>query len=159
MSSLSLFYLRQDHPGKSDEEIARMLAEKYRCVAVVRYKSSADGDYTNIGCCDTRESMDNYFNSPFCHDTQILYDARQKSLLITKELILGAACDLCGKSAGAAALQLHAGDDYYVCSCGRFFCDQCYLSRLPLTNPAGGYGMCPVCKREVKRAIVGTYVS
>ena len=158
MSSLSLFNLREQYSGLSEEDIAKTLAEKYQYVAIVRYKNQPDGPFTNFGCCDTQEKLDSYFESPYCHDTELIYDGRKKSLFITEKLILQAHCDLCGKAATRDALVLGGGDDYYACSCGRFFCDNCYL-RLPLTNPAGGYGMCPECRKEVKRAVIGVYVS
>lgn len=158
MSSLSLYNLRTQYPDQSDEEIARTLAKKYNYVAIVRYKNQPEGAYTNFGCCDSQEKMDSYFSSPYCHDTEVILDNRNQALFITEELILKAKCELCQKSTTPASLVLMGGDDYYVCACGRFFCDACYL-RLPLTDPAGGYGMCPVCQKEVKRAVVGTYVS
>lgn len=159
MGSLSLYSQRQEHPGKSDAEIAQLLADKYGYVAVVRYKNSpGSNDYTNLGCCDSQAKLEGYFSSPYCHDTEIVYDSRQNSLYITAELIRNAKCDVCQKPTTEASLTLLGGDDYYVCSCGRFFCDRCYLTRLPLTNPAGGYGMCPHCRKEVKRAVIGVYV-
>ena len=160
MGSLGLYNLRKEYQRKSDEEIARLLADKYGYVAVVRYKNSPDSsDFTNLGCCGTQDKLDGYFSSPYCHNTEIVYDGRQQSLFITEALVRQAKCDLCQKPTTEASLTLLGGDDYYVCSCGRFFCDRCYLTRLPLTDPAGGYGMCPECRKEVKRAVVGVYVS
>lgn len=121
MGSLGLYNLRKEYPGKSDEEIARLLADKYGYVAVVRYKNSPDSsDFTNLGCCGTQDKLDGYFSSPYCHNTEIVYDGRQQSLFITEALVRQAKCDLCQKPTTEASLTLLGGDDYYVCSCGRF---------------------------------------
>ena len=88
MGSLGLYNLRQEYPGKSDEEIARLLADKYGYVAVVRYKNSPDSvDFTNLGCCGTQDKLDGYFSSPYCHHTEIVYDGRRQSLFITEALV------------------------------------------------------------------------
>lgn len=158
MTSVNLYNKRKEYPDKSDEEIAQLLAQEYGYVAIVRYKSDPSGDYNNFGCCSSVEKLEGYKNSPYCHDTEIIYDIRKQSLLVTEDLIRNAQCDMCKRSTTEASLTLMAGDDYYACSCGLFFCDDCYM-QLPLTNPAGGYGMCPQCRKEVKRAVVGTYIS
>ncbi len=78
MGSVGLHLLRQDNPGKSDAELARILAEKYGHMVVVRYKNTEGlENFTNLGCADSQAAVDEYFNSPYCHETEIVYDVRK----------------------------------------------------------------------------------
>ena len=120
MSSLSIETLRNECPGKTDNEAAELFAKKYGCVAIVRYKSSSsDSDYTNIGTCQMEEEIAGYLSSPYCHDVEIIYDGRSGALNITEDLILSGNCALCSKDTTVESLQLMAGNDFYICpKCG-----------------------------------------
>ena len=148
---------RGEHRGKPDAEIAEGIARKHGYVAVVRYKNSADAsEFTNFGTCQTEEEIRGYLSSPHCHDAEIIYDGRATALRVTEDLILKGRCELCGKRASRASLQLMAGNDFYICpKCGLLCCDSCYV-RLPLAS-SPGYGTCPKCRVEVQRALPGFY--
>ncbi len=155
MSSISID--RDKYPGKSDAEIAEEMAREYGFIAVVRYKNSADAsEFTNFGTCQMEEEIEGYLSSPYCHNSEIIYDGRAAALNITEDLILNGNCELCGKEATRESLQLMAGNDFYICpECESMFCDECYPS-LPLTT-SPGYGTCPECRVEVQRALPGFY--
>ena len=89
---------RDEYPGKSDAEIAEVIAKKYGYIVVVRYKNSAGAfEFTNFGTCQMEEEIHGYLSSPYCHDAEIIYDGRTTALSITEELILKGHCELCGK--------------------------------------------------------------
>ncbi len=157
MGSLNIQRMRSEYPGKTDAEAGKAFAQKYGYIAIVRYKnSSSASDFTNIGTCRWEDEIRGYLNSPYCHDTEILYDGRFTALRITEDLILRGHCELCGKRATQESLQLMAGNDFYICpKCGLMFCDGCYV-RLPLTS-SPGYGTCSKCRVKVQRAIPGFY--
>lgn len=81
MASYPIAPERLEFPGKTDEQIASALAHKYGYVAVVRYKSSASSDYDHFGCCKHDYEVEGYFNSPYCHDTEAIYDGRKPSAI------------------------------------------------------------------------------
>lgn len=157
MGSLNIQTMRDECPGKPDDEAARAFAKKNGYIAIVRYKNSASAaDFTNIGTCKMEDEIRAYLSSPYCHDTEVIYDGRATALRITEDLILRGHCELCGKQATRESLQLMAGNDFYICpKCGLMCCDGCYV-RLPLTA-SPGYGMCPKCRVQVQRAIPGFY--
>jgi len=159
MGSVGIKSMRDDCPGKSDTEAAKAYAQKYGCIAIVRYKNSASAsDFTDIGTCDTEEKIQAYLRSPHCHAAEVIYDGRAAALRITEDVILRGHCELCGKLTSRQSLQLMAGNDFYICpKCGLMACDGCYV-RLPLTS-SPGYGMCPKCRVQVQRAIPGFYGS
>lgn len=158
MSSIGIEYLREKYAGKTDPEIAEEMAKNEGYVVIVRYKSSSTAsDYSNFGTCHMEEEVHGYLNSPYCHDVEIIYDARKKVLRVTPEIIMAASCELCSKATTQESLVLMGGNDFYFCpKCAKMFCDRCYV-RLPLTDPSGGYGMCPECMVEVQRAYPGAY--
>jgi hypothetical protein len=77
MGSLNVDFLRKEYPkefiGKTDKEIAAVLAAETGYYVIVRYKSSAGGDYNNFGCCMTDYEVASYFDSPGCHDVEVVY--------------------------------------------------------------------------------------
>jgi hypothetical protein len=153
MGSFDIDAIRSDFPGKSDAEAAKSLAEKYGYIAVVRYKNSSNtSDFTNIGTCKTQAEIRGYLTSPYCHDAEIVYDARSSLFQMDAGYVLKSRCATCSKSASSESLRLGAGNDFYFCpKCGLLFCDDCY-GRLPLTS-SPGYGMCERCKVQVKRTL------
>lgn len=157
MASLDIDSQRREYPGKSDQDIAEILAQQYGYIAVVRYKSHGAAKYTNFGVCTSENEISGYFNSAYCDDVELIYDGRANSLAITEALILKGQCDICEKKASHNSLTVMSGNDFYICGkCAKMFCDGCY-SRLPLTNGHYGYGVCPDCLKEVQRAIPGYY--
>ena len=148
---------REGYPGKSDAEIAEIVAKQNGFIVIVRYKNSADApEFTDFGTCQMEEEIQGYLSSPNCHEVEIIYDGRATALQITEDLILEGCCELCGKETNQKSLQLMAGNDFYICpECGLMFCDECYV-RLPLTS-SPGYGTCPECRVEVQRALPGFY--
>jgi len=82
----SLDINRYEHPGKSDAEIAEYMAKKSGYIAVVRYKKFRNSpEFTNFGTCQIMEELHGYLGSPFCHDTEIIYDGRSTALRINTE--------------------------------------------------------------------------
>jgi hypothetical protein len=156
MGSLGIAWLRTDYPGKTDAEIASLLATKYGYHVIVRYKNRGGGDYTNFGCCMTDEDVAGYFTSPYCHETEIIYDGRSKAIRLTLELILKGKCERCAKPATRLSLVIGGGNDFHICpKCGKMFCSEC-LGYLPLTG-SPGYAKCPYCDVVLKRALPGGY--
>jgi hypothetical protein len=157
MGSLSIQTMRNECPGKPDDEAAKAFSKKNGYIAIVRYKDSVSApDFTNIGACKMEEEVNGYLSSPYCHAVEVIYDGRRIALSITEDLILRGHCELCGKRTTCESLQLMAGNDFYICpKCGLMCCDSCYV-RLPLTA-SPGYGMCPKCRVQVQRAIPGFY--
>ena len=154
MASIDIGTVRDMFPEKTDAEAAAAYAVKRGYHVILRYKSGS-GDYNNLGCCKTDEEVQAYMGSPYCHDTEIIYDGRAKALRITREMVLGAKCARCSKGATAESLVLYRGNDFYVCPrCGLMFCDQC-IRYLPLTG-SPGYAKCPTCDVQLKRAMAGT---
>ena len=76
MTSYPISQERIRFPGKTDAEIATSLAHKHGYLVVMRFKSSPSSDYDHFACCYHDYEVDGYFTSPYCHDTEILYDAR-----------------------------------------------------------------------------------
>lgn len=159
MGSQNIELLRKDYPGKSDAEKAKALAEKYGYIAIVRYKSSSDAtDFSNIGTCNTEADIRGYFTSPYCKDAEVIYDGRSALFPLSADHVLTGHCEMCGKRSTRDTLQMGSGNDFYFCpQCGLLFCDSCY-GHLPLTS-SPGYGMCPKCKIQVKRAIPSFFVT
>jgi len=159
MGSRSIKSIREDYPGMSDSEAAKALADKYDYIAVVRYKNSVNAfDFTDIGTCKTEAEIQGYLTSPYCHNAEIIYDGRAALFPLNAGHILNGHCEICGKRSTRNTLQMGAGNDFYFCpKCGLLFCDSCYV-RLPLTS-SPGYGMCPKCRIQVKRAIPSFFVT
>jgi len=159
MRSLNIESMRKDYPGKSDAEAAKALAEKYGYMAIVRYKrSSGASDFSNVGSCNTEAEIRGYLTSPYCNDAEVIYDSRSALFPLDANHVLNGHCEMCGKGATRETLQMGSGNDFYFCpKCGLMFCDSCYV-RLPLTS-SPGYGMCPKCKVQVKRAIPSFFVT
>lgn len=159
MASLEIETMRKDFPGKSDAEAAKAFAEKFSYIAIVRYKRSPTAaDYTNVGVCRTEEEIRAYLNSPYCQDAEVIFDGRSALFPLNAKHVLNGHCEMCGKRSDRTTLQMGSGNDFYFCpKCGLLFCDGCYVG-LPLTSDPG-YGMCPKCKVEVKRAIPSFFVS
>ena len=148
--------MRNDYPGKSDEEAAKAFAQKYGYIAIVRYKSHGAADFTNIGTCKMEAEIQGYLHSPYCGSPEIIYDGRSRAIRVTEERILKGSCASCGKRTTKESVTLMAGNDFYICpKCGLMVCDRCYV-RLPLTA-SPGYGMCPECRVQVIRALPGLY--
>ena len=159
MGSHDIASIRDDYPGKSDIEAARAFAEKYGYIAIVRYKNSENSrDFTNLGTCTTEAEIRGYLTSPYCHETEIIYDGRSAVFNLNADHVLKGNCAECRRRPTRESLQIGAGNDFYFCpKCGLLFCDSCY-GRLPLTS-SPGYGMCPKCKVQVKRAIPSFFVT
>jgi len=153
MGSCDLEPIRKDYPGKTDQEIASTLAQKYGYIAVVRYKNSRGmTDFSNIGTCSTEADIRGYLTSPYCHDAELIYDARSTLFPLNAAHVLDGHCATCFKVTTRESLELSAGNDFYFCpKCGLLFCERCYV-QLPLTS-SPGYGMCPKCKVQVKRTL------
>lgn len=79
MASIKITSMRKEFPGKSDKEVASEYAKKWGILIIVRYKIYSDGKFTNVGLCKSEEEVDNYFNSPACVDTEILFDGRNEN--------------------------------------------------------------------------------
>jgi hypothetical protein len=158
MGSRDMESFRSDYPGKSDAEAAKALAEKYGYIAVVGYKrSTTDLDFSNIGTCTTEAEIRGYLTSPYCKGVEIIYDGRAALFPLNADHVLKGRCEMCGRASTRETLQMGTGNDFYFCpKCGLLFCDSCYC-RLPLTNDPG-YGMCPKCRVQVKRAIPSFFV-
>ena len=75
IGSSSFNSLSRQFPGSTEREAARLFAQKYRYVGIVKYKSNPDGPYTDIGCCDIAVKIRLYLESPHCHDAVVLYEA------------------------------------------------------------------------------------
>lgn len=157
MSSCSIKYKREEFPNRPDEEVAKETALKYGYVAIIRYKNDPSGDYTDFGCCQNDQEVEGYIQSPHCHDSELIYDARKVSVLVTKGSILKRKCNLCGSSAGRRALVLGDANFFFCPQCDLRVCPLCYQTRLPLTDGSSGFGMCPKCNIEVQRAVPGDY--
>jgi len=77
MGSFNIEQMRKEYPGKSDAEAAKAFAEHEGAIAIVRYKNDAsESDFTDIATCRTAEDIKRYFASPYCHQTEIIYDGR-----------------------------------------------------------------------------------
>jgi hypothetical protein len=157
MGSFNIETMRSQLPGKSDAEAAKAFAKKHGYIAIVRYKnSSAASDFTNIGTCKMEEEVYGYLRSSSCAACELIYDGRATALRITEKTILAGKCQSCGKGTTKESLQRMGGNDFYICPrCAAMFCDRCY-GWLPLTS-SPGYGMCPTCRVQVQRAIIGFY--
>lgn len=158
MSSLGIESIREDYPGKSDAEAAQAFAEKHGYIAIIRYKSSSEAsDFSNIGTCDTEAEIRGYLTSSSCHNAEVIYDGRSALFPLNADHVLKGCCEICGKHSTRETLQMGSGNDFYFCpKCGLMFCDNCYVG-LPLTS-SPGYGTCPRCKVQVKRAIPNFFI-
>lgn len=76
MGSIEIDYIREVFPAKTEEESAASYARESGYVAIVRYKTSADGKYNMFGACAAYAELDSYLTSPNCHDCEIVYDAK-----------------------------------------------------------------------------------
>jgi hypothetical protein len=159
MASRNIKSIRDSHPGKADTEAAKAFAEESGYLAIVRYKNSkTSSDFTDIGACNTEAEIRGYLSSPYCHNAEIIYDRRSSVFQLNAEHILKGTCEKCGARATDETLQIGAGNDFYFCpKCGLLFCDSCY-ARLPVTS-SPGYGTCPKCEVQVKRAIPSFFVT
>lgn len=159
MGSLDIQSARSDYPGKSDQEVARAMAEKWGYIAVVRYKNSpGSSDFTNFGTCMTEAEIRGYLTSPYCHAAEVIFDGRSTLFPMSAAHVLNGRCWTCERNATRESLQLGAGNDFYFCpKCGLLFCDRCY-SQLPLTS-SPGYGTCIRCRVQVKRTLPSFFVS
>lgn len=73
MSSMSID--RNEYPGKTDAEIAEILAKKYGFIAVIRYKNVREStEFTDFGTCQTEEEIQRYLNTPY--EPELVYDGR-----------------------------------------------------------------------------------
>jgi hypothetical protein len=88
MASFPISEERTRFPGKTDEQIASLLAQEFGYIVVVKYKNSPLSDFENFGCCKEDYEVKGYLNSSFCHGTEIIYDARPNpiSLIIKMRL-------------------------------------------------------------------------
>ncbi len=155
MGSISIETLRRQYSGKSDTEIAAQVAEENGYIVVLRYKSRSAPDYTDFATCMVAEEVKGYFNSPYCHDVEILYNIRSRALEITPTLLLQSKCRLCSRSATQQSLIIGGGNDFYFCPiCATMFCQGCSL-HLPLTGYPYGYAKCPYCDVQLQRAFPG----
>ena len=158
MSSVSIENLKSEFPGKSESQAAAEYAQKWGFVAIVKYKNSANGDYTDIGCCSSENHVNEYLESPSCHEPELIYDGRKKTMLIKNDSILSSKCSLCNNAPDSNSLVLGSGSEFFFCpNCGKFFCPDCYANELPLTDGASGFGMCTTCNNEVQKAVAGSY--
>ena len=159
MGSRDIASLRNEFPGKSDTAAAQLLADQYGYIAIVGYNNDEDAEgFTDIGTCHTEAEIRGYMTSPYCHNPEVLYDGRAKTFALNADHVLNGSCARCDRRTSRATLTLHAGNDFYFCpKCGALFCDDCY-GYLPLTA-SPGYGMCPGCRVQVKRALPGFFIS
>ncbi len=154
MSSINIWTLRRQYPGKGDTEIAAQLAEKDGYVVVLRYKSRIMGaaDYTNFAVCTLPEEVESYFDSPNCGDVEILH-VRSRAHEVTQTLLLQSRCELCGRGATRESLTIGGGNDFYFCpNCAAMFCESC-CPGLPVVD--NRYVKCPDCDVQVHRALPG----
>jgi len=79
MASYPISEERTRFPGKTDLEIALALSHEYGYLVIVRYKSTPPSDFDHFGCCSNDYQVKGYFDSPYCHDTEILYDGRKSA--------------------------------------------------------------------------------
>ena len=73
MASVSINTIREMCPGMSDRKAAETLAHKEGWMAVVRYKSSPSGGFTHFGFCVNAADADLYYDSPNCHEAELIY--------------------------------------------------------------------------------------
>jgi hypothetical protein len=76
MASIGIDTVREQYPGRTDEEAAAKIAEQGGYVIVVRYKLKPDGPYTNFGLCQTYAYADNYLFNRNLYDVDVIYDRR-----------------------------------------------------------------------------------
>lgn len=157
MTVLQISYKREEFPGLSDELVAQEMAQKYGYVAVVRFKEVKDGPYTHFGCCLNDQKVRHYLYDPDHHNAHLIYDARWASVKMTKKNLLSKACELCRLQPDQTALYLNDSNFTFCPQCDMRICGSCYASSLPLSVGSSGFGLCPKCKIEVQRAVVGDY--
>ena len=68
--------MRENCPGRSDSESARLYALEYGYLAIVRYKSISAPDFTHVGVCREETEIRNYLTSPNCCDAEVINDGR-----------------------------------------------------------------------------------
>ncbi len=111
MSSLNIESIREEFPGKSDEQIAEALAKKDHCLAVLRYKKKDARDFTKFALCWIADDINAYFESPYCRDVQVLYNGRPSAHY----------CPGCGQRIHAGLITIWPGgdipDDYRCAGC------------------------------------------
>lgn len=77
------------YPGKTDAQVARILAWKRGYKIIARYKINAsDKEYNHFALCRDALAFQGYQSNPNCHELEILYD-------VTKEAPKGLYCRLC----------------------------------------------------------------
>jgi hypothetical protein len=109
-------------PGKTDVQIARLLAWKDGYKIVARFKLSAsDKDYNHFAACRDLIAFEGYKGNPNCHDLEILFDT-------TKEAPKGLYCRLCKQY---QPVQLCVDVHYLVAEDAvSFDCPDCHTSRI-----------------------------
>ena len=158
MSSASIANLNREFSNKTESQAAAEYGQKWGYVAIVKYKNSVNGGYTDIGCCLNDDQVNGYLTSPHCHEPELIYDGRDRRLLINKDTILSSKCSLCNDTPNSDSLVLGSGSEYSFCpNCAKFFCPDCYANQMPLTNGTSGFGMCTTCDNEVQKAVPGDY--
>lgn len=124
MASIEIKVIREKYPGLTDQELAAIYAKDKGYSVIVRYKSSENGEYNNFGLCKSPDETVAYKNSPYCHDTEIIYDSRNN-----------AETDKNNKEGEAATI--------------RFQCPQCSKTLEGKESWAGLELQCPSCNSPV----------
>jgi hypothetical protein len=89
MATLGYHVITELYPGKTDSQVARILAWKRGYRIIARYKINAsDKEYNHFALCRDSGEYQGYKDNPNCYDLEILYDA-------TKEAPKGLYCVLC----------------------------------------------------------------
>lgn len=68
-SELRVDFLQEKYPGKSNTEIARILADEYGYIAVIQF----EGMGTYLACCHTVEELEEVLGSPYCKAKEVVY--------------------------------------------------------------------------------------
>jgi len=76
MASIGIKTVREEYPGKTDQEAAAIIAREGGYDIVVRYKLFPDGPYSNFGLCRTQQEADLYFDNRNLHDVEAIYGRR-----------------------------------------------------------------------------------
>ena len=76
MASINISLAQERYPGKTEKEVAEIIAEEGDYVIVVKYKLQPDGPYTNYGLCRTYDETDNYLFNENLYDVDVIYDRR-----------------------------------------------------------------------------------
>jgi hypothetical protein len=76
MGSISIEEILKSYPGKSEAEAAAAYAREYGYVVIVKYRKSPAAEFDNFGCCSKYDQLKGYFDSPYCYDTEVVYDSK-----------------------------------------------------------------------------------